>query len=199
MSSPHSVSSSRRLSLPLQSPVVRPDGTDLRRCGSGSCCIGLAGESPAAVSAGAPRSRPQAHAGEIPPPEWGVKSPQGAETLLSGEQVCGPSIKRTLQPRERRTRKVESAEPLMPRRRQRTASATGGMQDAPGVGRTARRHSPMRNRRDPTRWPLSGRSDPYKPTVKWGRAGRESEGPVVLRTLGETPAEGRGPALVAFA
>jgi hypothetical protein len=46
----------------------------------------------------------------------------------------------------------------------------------------------------------SGKGDPYKPTVKGGRAGRESEGPIVLTKPGRTdPAEGRGPGFVASA
>jgi hypothetical protein len=175
--------------------MVRPDGTEPRMTGSGSCCIGLAGESPAAVSAGAPRSRPRAW-GEIPASERGVESPQGAVWLLRGEQVCGPSMKRTLQPRDIRTRKGGSAEPLMSRRRQQTAPGIRSGAGPLGVWRRARRHSPMRNRRGPTRWPTSGRSDPYKPTVKWDQTGRESEGPIVLMTPGESPVEGRGPALV---
>ncbi len=175
--------------------MVRPDGTGSRNVGIGSCCIGLAGESPAAVSAGAPRSRPRA-SGEIPASERGVESPPGAVRLLRGEQVCGPSMKRTLQPRETRTRKQGLAELFTSQRRQQTAPGTGAVQDSLGVWRRARRHSPMWNRRGPTRWPTSGRSDPYKPTVKWGQTGRESEGSIVLMTPGENPVEGRGPALV---
>jgi len=170
--------------------MVRPDGTAPR---SGTCCIGLAGESPVAVSAGAPRSRPRAHAGEIPPSEWGVKSLQEVVRLPGREQVLGPSIKRTLQPRDIGTRKGGSAELLMSQRRQQTAPGTGAVQDALGVGRTARGHSPMRNRRGPTRWPTSGRSDLYKPKVKWDQTGRESEGPIVLLTPGEKPGRGKGP------
>ena len=56
------------------------------------------------------------------------------------------------------------------------------MQDARGVGRRACGHSSMRNRRDPSRRPTSGEGDPYKPTVKGDRAGRESEGLIVPLT-----------------
>ncbi len=172
--------------------MVRPDGSAPGTTRRGSCCIGLAGASPVAVGAGAPRSRPRA-SGEISASERGVESPQGAVRLLRGEQVCGPSMKRTLQPRDIRTRKGGSAELLMSQRRQQTAPGTGAVQDALGVWRRARRHSPMRNRRGPTRWPTSGRSDPYKPTVKWGQTGRESEGPIVLMTPGDNPGRGKGP------
>jgi hypothetical protein len=176
--------------------MSRPDGPAAWSVGRGSCCVGLAGVSPAAVSAGAPRSRPRA-AGETPTSEWGVEGPQGAVWPLGGEQVHGPSIKRTLQPREIDARKGGVAEPLMPRRRQQTAPArTGAVQDAPGVWRRAREQSPTRNRRDPTWQPTSGEGGPYKPKVKWGRARRESEGPIVPMTPGEIPVEGRGPTLV---
>ncbi|RMG13193.1 MAG: group II intron reverse transcriptase/maturase [Planctomycetota bacterium] len=54
----------------------------------------------------------------------------------------------------------------------------------------------MRNGRGPTRRPTSGRSDPYESKVKWGRAGRESEGRRVPARPGETREEGRSPASV---
>ena len=57
-------------------------------------------------------------------------------------------------------------------------------------------NSLIRNRRDPSWRPTSGEGDPYKPTVKWDRAGRESEGFIVPLTPVERPDEGRDPALV---
>jgi len=54
-----------------------------------SSCVGLAGESPVAVSAGAPRSRPRV-LGEILAPERGVESPRAAVLLPGGEPSCGP-------------------------------------------------------------------------------------------------------------
>jgi hypothetical protein len=163
-------------------------------------CVGLAGASPAAVSAGAPRSRSRLR-GEIPSSERDVKSPRGAVRLSGGERSYGPSIKRTLQPREIDTRKGGMVEPLMSRRRQQTAPVrAGGVQDVPGVWRRARSESPARNRRDPTRPPTSGKDPSYKPKVKWAGAGRESEGPVVpMRSVTRTPTEGRSPALVTLA
>ncbi len=107
----------------------------------------------------------------------------------------------------------------MPRRKQQTAEArpeewareygcadfwldlgpTGeAQQDTPGVEGRACDDSRMRNRRGPTRWPTSGQTDSYKPRAKSRRAGRESEGFIVLTTLGETRDEGRGPASVAL-
>ena len=161
------------------------------------CCVGLAGASPASVSAGAPSSRSRAGE-ETPTSERDVESPYGAVQLPGGEQNRGPSMKRTLQPREIDTRKGGMAEPLISRRRQQTASErAGGVQDIPGVERRARGDSPARNRRDPTRRPTSGKDPTYKPRVKWKGVGRESEGPIVpLRAATRTPFEGRGLALV---
>ena len=178
--------------------MVRPD--QFSACERGDrCCNELAGASPVAVSAGAPRSRPRTR-GEIAASEWGVKSPQRAVGPVGGRQVRRPSIKRTVQPREIRSRKDGLAEPLMSRRRQQTVSAAGWMQDARGVERRACGQSSVRNRRDPSRRSTSDEGGPYKPSVKGDRAGRESEGSVVPSTPAtKTPAEGRGPALVTAA
>lgn len=181
--------------------MVRPDRIASReRCDS--CCVELAGGSPAAVSAGAPRSRPRASR-ETAPSEWGVKSPQGSVWFLGGEQVRRPSVMRTLQPREISPRKGEVG-----RAAHVTAKATdctceaGWVQDASGVGRRACGHSSVRNRRDPSRRPVggtrgratsSGAGGPYKPKAKWDRAGRESEGSIVLRTPVEKAGRGKGP------
>ncbi len=77
--------------------------------------------------------------------------------------------------------------------------ATGeAQQDTLGVRGGACDDSWIRNRRDPTRWSASDLTDPYKPTAKWERAGRESEESIVLPTSGETQEEERGSASVAF-
>ena len=70
--------------------MVCPD--EVRHSRRESRCVRLAGESPVAVSAGAPRSRLQAR-GEIPASERSVESPQGAVWLLGGEQSRRPNIK----------------------------------------------------------------------------------------------------------
>ena len=77
-----------------------------RRWGGGSSCTELAGGSPVAGSAGAPRSRPRATR-ETSASEWGVKSPRGAIRFHGGEQVRRPSDERTLQPRDINNRKGE--------------------------------------------------------------------------------------------
>ena len=168
-----------------------------------SRCVELAGVSPAAVIAGEPRSRLQPW-GEIPPAERSVESPtwERAVTIepTGGEQSYGPSLKRTLQPRDISPRKGGTAEPLMSRRRQQTASSrSGAMQDVPGVWRRARSDSSTRNRRGPTPPPTSGKDPTYKPSAKRKGAERESEGRVVPLTLDESRVEGRGPTLVALA
>ena len=171
--------------------MVRPDRiASFERIDSR--CVDLAGASPAAVSVGAPRSRPRATR-ETLASEWGVKSPHGAVGLHGGEPVRRPSIKRTLQPREIRTRKVGPAEPLMSRRRQQTASRTETMQDVRGVERRACGYRSVRNRRDPSRRPTLGAGDPYKPTVKEDCAGRESEGLIVPLTPVEKAGRGKEP------
>jgi hypothetical protein len=172
--------------------MVRP-GESLRQLAGDSRCIELAGGSPVAVSAGAPRSRPRA-SGETFSSEWGVKSPHGAVRLHGGEQVRRPSMKRTLQPRDIGPRKGEDG-----RAAHVTAKATdcpresGRVQDTSGVWRRACGHSSMRNRRGPSRRPTSGGGDSYKPMVKWDRAERESEGFIVLMTPAERAGRGKGP------
>ena len=99
--------------------MVRPDESLIPK-DRDSCCTELAGGSPVAASAGAPRSRPRAMR-ETLASEWGVKSPREVVGLHGGEQVRRPSVERTLQPRDIRTRKDGLAEPLMSRRRQQTA------------------------------------------------------------------------------
>ena len=184
--------------------MVRPEDKALisatHRIGVLSSCVGLAGVSPAAVSADAPRSRSRIQ-GEIPLSKRDVKSPSVAVWLPGGERSRGPSMKRTLQPRDIDTRKGGMAEPIMSRRRQQTAPCkVGAVQDVPGVWRRARGDSPARNRRDPTRQPTFGEDQSYKPKVKWTGAGRESEGLIVpLKTATRTPSEGRGPTLVTLA
>jgi len=167
----------------------------------GARCVGLAGESPAAVIAGEPRSRLQPW-GEIPAAERSVESPvleRGNERAGTRGAKLRAQPERTLQPREIGPRKGGMAEPVMSRRRQQTASGrSGGMQDVPGVGRRARSDSPTRNRRGPPRQLTSSKDCAYKPSAKRCGVERESEGRVVPSMAGESRTEGRGPALVAL-
>jgi hypothetical protein len=156
--------------------MVRPDRTGTSR---GSCCIELAGGSPVAVSAEAPRSRPRATR-ETSPPEWGVKSPQRAVRLVGGEQVRRSSIKRSSQPREIRIRK-ETGRPSRSCHGEgnRLHLSFGAVQDTRGVqSRTCGQQFDAEQER-PVPAAKSGEGGPYKPTAKAERAGRESEGFVV--------------------
>jgi RNA-directed DNA polymerase len=75
--------------------------------------------------------------------------------------------------------------------------ATGeAQQDVLGVWGRACGESWIRNRRGPTRWSTSDRTDPYKPKAKGGRAGRESEELIVPLRPEETREEERGSASV---
>ena len=139
----------------------------------------------------APRSRLRAR-GEIPPSERSVKSPQQAERSVGGEQSCGPSESEPLQPRDIR------AERRSGRARHVGAKATDcacwigdAAQDTPGVWKAARSDSLMRNRRDPTQRPASGKDHAYKAEPKSHGVGRESEGLIVPGKPGK-PGGGKG-------
>lgn len=177
--------------------MVCPDAK--RPGGRGACCAGHAGESPAAVIAGEPRSRLQPW-GEIPTAERSVESPtreRGDDRARERGAKLWAQRERTLQPRDISPRKGGTAEPVISRRRRQTAPGrSGGVQDVPGVGRRARSESPARNRRGPTRQLTSSKDRGYKPKAKCRGVGRESEGRVVPQTAGEGRPEGRGPALV---
>jgi hypothetical protein len=183
--------------------VLRPEGdrggaffgARLKRS---ACCAGLAGESPAAVGAGAPRSRPRIRS-ESDGSERGIKSPQGPVRVLRGEQDRGPNESEPLQLRDIGTRKGGMAEPIMSRRRQQTALGhrSGAGRPRSTEGGTRSQSSMEQERPSSTAW--VGRSGGYKPKVKSRRVERESEGLVVLMRLRETLEEGRGPAWVALA
>ena len=155
--------------------MVRPERIVER---DDSRCIELTGESPVAVSAEAPRSRPRTRE-ETPSSEWGVKSPQRVIRPVGGEQVRRPSIKRTLQPREISSRKVGWPSRSCHGEGNRLHRRIGAVQDTRGVERRACGQSWIRNRRDPSRLLTSSEGGPYKPTAKAERAGRESEGFIV--------------------
>ena len=156
--------------------MVRPER--IVECGD-SRCIELAGESPVAVSAAAPRSRPRASR-ETLPSEWGVKSPQLAVGLAGGEQVHRPSRKRTLQPREINTRKGRAG-----RAAHVTAKATDCTWQRIGAGRPRGMEEGMwtgvgyGTGETRSRLLTFSEGGPYKPMAKAERAGRESEGFIV--------------------
>ena len=69
----------------------------------------------------------------------------------------------------------------------------GWMQDTHGVLRRARVQSLIRNRRDPSWRSTSDEGGSYKPMAKGNRAGRESEGFIVLTTPANKAGRGKGP------
>src|SRR4030095_8015260 len=69
--------------------MSRPEGPYAK---TGPCHVGLAGGSPATVSASAPCSRLRAW-GEIPPSERSVEGPRGTIRSHGGEQNRGPNAK----------------------------------------------------------------------------------------------------------
>ena len=156
------------------------------------CCIRLAGASPAAVSAGAPRSRPRA-ARETEPSERGVESPPLAVRLAGGEQVGRPSIKQTLQPRDIRTRKDRWLSRSFHGEGNRLHLEPARCRTPAGYGGGHADRSSVRDRRDPSRRPTLGEGGPYKPMAKGDRAERESEGSIVPPTPAANAGRGKGP------
>ena len=166
----------------IMSDMSRPD----------SNCVELAGVDPAAVSAGAPRSRPRA-VRETEPSERGVESPPLAVGPAGGEQVGRPSIKQTLQPRDIRTRKDGWPSRSCRGEGNRLHREPERCRTPAGYGGGHADGSSTRDRRDPSRRPTLGEGGPYKPTAKGDRAGRESEGPIVPPTPVEKAGRGKGP------
>jgi hypothetical protein len=163
------------------------------------CCTRPAGVSPATVGTpGAPCSRLRATS-EMAASERSVESRKRGIGLVEREQSCGPNGSEPLQPREIGTERQGGRADHVPAKATDCGTAvTADPQDALGVGEGARNEGLVRNRRDPPRRPTSGEGDAHKPSAKWHRAGRESEGHVVPVTAATiTPPEGRGPTLVA--
>lgn len=114
-------------------------------------------------------------------------------TSSEGSKPAGRMREReALQPREIGTRKVEWPSRSFRGEGNRLCLETGEAQDAPGVGKTARRDSLVRNWGGPPRRLTSSEGDAYKPSAKSRRAERESEGLVVAMKAAKA-AGARGP------
>ena len=158
-----------------------------------SCCIGLAGESPVAVSAGAPRSRHRTRR-ETSASEWCVKSLRSVaglavkEASLRAQHQVNLAAPRHKPPKGRGGRAAHV-----------TAKATDCIrQDRKGAGRLrgieeGTRTQPNAEQERPVPAAMSGEGGSYKPTVKGNRAGRESEGFIVPLTPVEKAGRGKGP------
>ena len=171
--------------------MVRPDRIALN-IRSDSCCIGLAGASPAAVGAGAPRSRHRARR-ETSASEWCVKS------LLAVARLAGKGAN----PRAQHQVNLTASRQKPPKGRGgRAAHVTAKAIDCirhrrKDAGRLRGREEgtwrqPNAEQERPVPAATSGEGDLYKPTVKGDRAGRESEGFIVPWTPVEKAGRGKG-------
>jgi RNA-directed DNA polymerase len=158
------------------------------------CCTVPAGESPAAVIAGEPRSRPPPEA-QKPTGEARCQKPSAAKAVR-GEQQRGPQhqVKPAASSEEQSESRAEhfAVKATFPARESGWVGSLGGVEGA------ARAEGAMRNTRDPSAQPTSGKDRPYKPSAKAGGAQRESEGAVVPRRAVEkavkkNAARGKGP------
>ena len=154
-------------------------------------CIAPAGESPVPVSIGAPGSRPPSEAERLKDEAW-CREPSPAKAG-GGRQQRGPehevkpaasSEKQSGSRAAHVTAKAKSAA----RTSGKIAVGSGGVEGA------ARAEGEVRNTRDPSAPPTSGKDRPHKPSAKAGGVQRESEGLVVLtRVVKKNATGGKGP------
>ena len=107
--------------------------------GRSRCCIRLAGVSPVAASAGAPRSRLRENS-ENQASERSVTSPTGSRMANGeGSEPTGAMRKRELcSPVTKEPERVEWPSPSFQGEGNRLRLSTGGTQDTPGVWKRAR-------------------------------------------------------------
>ena len=155
-----------------------------------SCCIELAGASPARVSVGAPGSRPQVEetrAGRRKPGERNREQSCGPQRVVNAEQAS--SEHQPKGDRERRDRHVGS-------KATHSAQAPNRALRLPGVVAAARSDSSMRNRRGPASQPTSGEATRISaereiaPCEQGVRGGRSTD------EVADKAMEGRAPASV---
>lgn len=158
------------------------------------CCTVPAGESPAAVITGEPRSRLAPEA-QKPTGEAQCRKPDVAQAA-SRKQQRGPQHQ--VKPAASSQKQPGSrAEHVAVKATQR-AGKSGYARSPGGVWGAARAEGAVRNTRDPSAQPTSGKDRPYKPSAKAGGAQRESEGVVVptkagTRAVKKNAARGKGP------
>jgi hypothetical protein len=169
--------------------MVRPDRIAL----CDSRCIGLAGESPVAVSAGAPRSRHRALR-ETSASEWCVKSLPRVERLVGKEaspraqHQVNLAAPRHKPPKGRSGRAAHATAKAIDCvvQNRRDAGRFRGIEEGTWTQPNAEQERPV-----PAA--MSGEGGSYKPMAKGDRAGRESEGFVVPQTPVENAGRGKGP------
>jgi retron-type reverse transcriptase len=140
-----------------------------------SCCTVPAGESPVAVIAGEPRSRPAPEA-ERPSGEARCQKPSTAKAAR-GRQQRGPQHQ--VKPAASSQKQSESRAEHVAAKATPRAGESGYARSLGGVEGAARAEGAVRNTRDPSAQPTSGKDRSHKPSAKAGGAQRESEGAVV--------------------
>ena len=157
-------------------------------------CTVPAGGSPVRVSAGAPGSRHQS-AGEIPRAERCVESLEVGGSKEAGRNKVNAAASSDYQPKGVREGRASHVgvkamhSVLVPER------ALG----LPGVWAAARFEEAVRNRRDPTRQPTSGKDRAYKAGAEVARSREGVRGVHTTCEGGDNPPEGRDPASVTLA
>jgi len=171
--------------------MVRPEEVDMV---SAFRCTGPAGASPVRVSAGAPGSRHQ-YTGEISYAKRCVESLEVGGSEGAGRNKVNASASSDYQPKGVREGRAAHF----------TAKATHSVSvpertlGLPGVRAAARYEGMMRNRRDTTRQPTSGKDRAYKAGAEVARSREGVRGVRSTCEGGEKPLEGRDPASVTFA
>ena len=151
--------------------MVRRDDVDARAYASRRSTP--AGASPVSVSAGAPRSRPQAR-GESLAAQAGSQKPLRREPARGPQHHVKPAASTDLQPESRAGHVAVKATSATPQSGGARVAGLGGVE---GVARV---HGVERNTRGPSVRPSSRQRDSYKPPVKASAAQRESEGTIVV-------------------
>ena len=175
--------------------MVRREGTTERAMEEvGPCCIVLAGESPAPVSAGAPGSRLPCGAEETPPTKRSVESLEGGSNETGRNPMNAVQASSDYQPKgDRECRAAHVTAKATHSTRSRPVRVLG----LPGVLASARVDRTVRNTRDPSRQPTSGKDRTYKARAESVRSRAGVRGAHSTGEGGDKPLEGRGPALVA--
>ena len=168
--------------LPYPAGMVRPDERPSR-----SSPIEPAGASPARTRTGPSASRPPARR-EIAVAEAGRQEPLRREQERGPQHQVKPAASTEEQCGSRAAHVTAKATLAVRKSGAATTASPAGVEGA------ARAQGSMGNRRDPSAWPTSGRSDAYKPKVKSRRVQRESEGTVVpAMAVTNNATGGKGP------
>lgn len=156
-----------------------------------TCFTEPAGESPVQISPGVPGSRPQPIVAERRPATAGCQKPSAAQAS-EREQQSGPQHQ--VNPAASTEIQSESRADHVTAKAMSGASTSGSAPGLGGVLGVAHSDGSVRNRRDPSRQPLSRQGPAYKPKAKSQGVERESEGAVVPRKAAdENAARGKGP------